>query len=750
VHCAIGFDSVFVTSRSIFRKIVEERSVTFRHLVQKNRFEVASAIAAAIVAVCGIFVVVTTLRMVILGWSPAPFWDQWDSLMSGRSLSWSWLVKQHNEHRIFLPRLIFWLDRWLAAETNIVDFVVNVLVQAALAALLFWLALKDSAANLATRIWAAGLCLALLFWAVQYENFLWGFQVQFFGVVLLAAAAFATVAEGPASSLGAGAAALLSGAAAYTLSSGVLVPGLALILGVWVRRPRWHLAVLLISAIGWPASYLWGYETPSQHSDPASLFSHFGAVIFHFLVQLGAPFFRALGGQQALVLAAVFGATGIVVFLAGLLLLVVRAARPSHKALATLAIYVLGATLLAAVGRIRFGAEQALSSRYSTPAIAFWMSTLFLWFGVSANRPRLRLATVLASLLLVIAAALSERQFAAEGIEWTMGRKLATAALLAGVADSSLRNLYPDAQRVLENRSLLLSSRTSVFAEDWTRLMGANFVEHFKADARCSGSFQHAEPAEEASSGWSAAGTAWREGSSEPLRRIVLVNEGGQIVGYGVGGFDASSIGETPNDRETEKPVWWIGDFVPADPRKVRAYAVDGGDHACLVGSNPRVRARPIALAPLPWLAPERAGYVDAVSMTDSVITIDGWGCLSGAESKVNIDTELPVRSETLTWKPRSDVAEALHNPALRNAGIEVQLALQSNVPKKGRYRLCVWTDDPKCGRRILNDAGATDGQPQFVCDATAGGPSGSRAAVLQATTRMAPTAGVNDPGPDR
>ena len=257
-------------------------------------------------------------------------------------------------------------------------------------------------------------------------------------------------------------------------------------------------------------------------------------MIFHFLVQLGGPFFRALGDQQNLVLAAVFGASDIVVFLAGLLLLVVREARLSHKALAMLAIFVLGATFLAAAGRVRFGAVQALASRYSTPVIAFWISTLFIWFGVSENRPRLRLATVLVGLLLPITAALSERQFAAEGIEYSMGRKLANPALLAGVATQPPQSLSRYA-KVLENRTLLLSSRTSVFTEDWTRLMGANFAEHFTADAPCPGSFQHADPVDDASSGWSAAGTAWCEGSSEPLRRIVLVNEGGQIVGYGVG-----------------------------------------------------------------------------------------------------------------------------------------------------------------------------------------------------------------------
>jgi len=699
--------------------------VTVRKSIQDISYTVASAAAAAIVAVCGLFVVAMTLRMVVLGWSPAPFWDQWRELVSGHSLSWSWLVEQHNEHRLFVPRLIFWLDRWIAAETNILDFVVNVLMQAALAALLLWLALKDAAAGYTTRIWVGGLCLALLFWAIQYENFLWGFQVQFFGVVLFAAAGFATVAMGRPTSLAASAAVLLSGAAVYTLASGILVPGLAFILSV--GRPRWYLAVLLIAAIGWPSSYLWGYETPRVHSDPLDVFSHLGAVCLHFFVQIGGPYFRAVDDRQDFYIAAIFGAIGVALLVGGLVLMVLQPAKPQQKTLAALAIYLLGATLLIALGRVRFGTGQALSSRYSTPVLAFWLSTLLLWFSATAFRPRLQLLTLLVGAPIAMLSAVSEPRFVEAGLEWVLGRKLAIPALLAGVNDPSLTNLLPQPDEVLERRTALISSRTSVFAQGWTRLIGANLVEQFTvyADDRCAGSFRRAQPVDEAGSGWSAVGTAWRKGSIDPLRRIILVNGDGRIVGYGLGGFDSSSVGEELDPETSNQPVWWTGDFGQADPTKVTAYAVDDKGGACAIGSNPHTSSRAIAVAPLPSPAPESAGHIDAVTFDENGITIVGWGYLSSREGEVMIDTDLPVRSMTIKREARPDVVSALKDASLRNAGIEVRLTLNTNAGNPDPPpRLCVWTDDQKFGRRTLNNPVSTVAPPLFVCDAATSRPA--------------------------
>jgi hypothetical protein len=688
--------------------------------LQKVLFRTVPIVAAVIAAGCGVFILVMTLRMVVLGWSPTPFWDQWDNIMSGRLLSWSWLVAQWNEHRIFIPRLIFWLDRWLAAETNIFDFALNILIQAAMTALLLWLALKGSAADRATRIWAGGLCLTFLFWAGQYENFLWGFQVQFFGVVLLAAAAFTTVALGPATGFGAAAAALLSGAALYTLASGILVPGLAFVLAIWVGRPRWYWIILLISAVGWSASYLWGYETPRAHSDPAEFFSHSGAVLFYLLVHLGGPFALAVRDLPSFSLAATFGAIGVALFVAGLALTLRHPAKPQQKALATLALYLLGAALLVSLGRVGYGPNQALSSRYSTPVLAFWLSTLLFWFSASANRPRLRLVAFAASAPIVMAAALSEPRMVENGLDFSLGRKLATPAILTDVNDSKLSNLYPHPDRLAERRALLLRFHTSLFAEGWTRLIGAKFGEHFVVNgaADCSGSFRRVQPIDEGPSGWSAVGTAWREGSRHPLRQIVLVGGDDRIVGYALGGFDSSSLGEEAYSEASAKPVWWTGDFGPTDPASVRAYAVDEPTGACLIASNPRTSPRAIALAPLPSPTPERGGFFDSITTDDRGLTIVGWGYLSSGDGQVLVDTDLPVRKTSLKRMPRPDVVRASNDASLRTSGIEVRLSLEPNSVDKNLHRLCVWTDDPKFGRRTLNDYLPTTGARPYVCDA--------------------------------
>ena len=85
------------------------------------------------------------------------------------------------------------------------------------------------------------------------------------------------------------------------------------------------------------------------------------------------------------------------------------------------------------------------------------------------------------------------------------------------------------------------------------------------------------------------------------------------------------------------------------------------------------------------------------------------------------IDTDPPIRSMTMHRQIRPDVVAAMKDPSLGNAGIEIRLALESIPQKKGRRRLCIWTDDLKYGRRLLYDVASAQGQPSFVCDAAVG-----------------------------
>ncbi len=704
-----------------FERLVEHKRAV-EGSPQKARFDAELAIAAVVVAACGLFVVAVTLHMVIVNWSPVPLGDQWEDLVTGRSITWSWLVKQHNEHRLFVPRLIFWLDRWLAAETNVIDFAVSILIQTALSVLLAWLSLRASTPDRITKLYAYGLSFTLLFWAVQYENFLWGYQVQFFGVGLLAAASFAMVAVGPPTAPGLATAVILAGAAVYTLGSGILVPVLAFILGMWAGKPRWYLLFLLIAAIVWPATYLWGYVTPKGHANPAEIVSQLDIVIFHFLVQLGGLFVSAFGGQQKLAVAAIFGGIGVSLFVATLIVPLLRPALPCQKALAMFAIYLLCAAFLTASVRASLGVSQAFASRYSTPAVSFWLSTILLWFSASRVGNRFSVMAIAASVPLAIVVSTSEPRFAQDGANYSLSRKLATPALLAGVGDPRLDDIV-NVWAFLALRSVLLSQRTSVFAEEGTRLMGAPFSEHFAVDPKvhCSGVFLRAQMLDQGGSVWSATGTATLDGSAEELRRIIMVNGEDRIVGYGLGGFDPSAVGEEPDQTTSTEPVWWVGSLADADPSKVRAYAIHDENSACLIGSSPRI-FQPAVTAPLPSPAPERGGYIEFATVDSNRVAIGGWGYLSSSEGQVMVDTDLPVHSLMVYRKLRPDVVAALHDRSLQNAGVYIRVALQSGA-NRDRYRLCIWTYDPRYGRRTLYDPTPKEGQPIFTCDATGASP---------------------------
>ena len=92
-----------------------------------RRVEVALPIIAALLSLAvGVYVLVTTIAMVIHGWSAVPYWDQWDELiLSPKQVFSPWLYSQHNEHRILFPRLLFAIDTFAFAETQQVQLLLQ-------------------------------------------------------------------------------------------------------------------------------------------------------------------------------------------------------------------------------------------------------------------------------------------------------------------------------------------------------------------------------------------------------------------------------------------------------------------------------------------------------------------------------------------------------------------------------------------------------------------------------------------------
>ena len=546
----------------------------------------ADRLLASATLIIGLYVAVSTIILIIECWTPVPIEDSWDELVSGRIITWSWLISQHNEHRLLLPRLVFIVDYWLSAETNVFAFAVGIIELASLGVLVACLSRGAGLRGWVTTMWVTGLTLAYLFWSVQYQTLTWALPlVQFFGVLLAAATTFSMLALGPPWIATLAIVIALEFVAAYTMASGVIVPFVALCLAIWLDRPRSHVAVLSVTTVSVLIAYLAGYTQPKQSNTLLHTLSHLGSTLAYTTAYLGGPFGVSIGWLfqiNPVVVAIAAGEIGIGTFaILGWQLHRRRRSDSSHEAvLFALASFVVATGLLTSLGRARFGLWQALASRYATPVVLFWLM-LGLLGACRSFGGRRNLAILALAFPALIVVAVSEPHFAETARRSAAERDAATPALLADVADPLLSRLFPNKATPLQQRPILQSAHTSVFSEDWANWIGTPLADHAPfADANsCQGSFDKAVAIiDEAHPGWRAVGWARSVPRGRALHRIVLVDAAGLVRGYGLGGFGPDAQVTGMSALETAEDTGWIGAFTGSDPMSVTAYALLDGN----------------------------------------------------------------------------------------------------------------------------------------------------------------------------
>lgn len=675
----------------------------------KNAGDRVGGLLAHATLTIGVYVAVSTIVMIVVCWGPLPVEDSWNELVSGRDITWSWLISQHNEHRPLFSRLVSIADYWLSAETNVIDFVAGIIVLASLGLLVVHLSRGAGLRGRVETIWTAGVTLALLFWSVQWEALTWGFAFVAFSSVLWAAAAFSVLAVGPPTIAALAVVIALEFVATFVLASGVIVPFVAIALAIWLNRPRSHVAILSVAAVSVLISYLVGYHSQPHHSDPFEALSHLGAILAYTAAYLGGPFGASIGWLlqiNSVAVAITVGVTGILTFavLGWWLFRRHRSNSPYEAVLFALTSFVAASGLLTSSGRVRFGMEQALSSRYATQVVLFWLLLALLCAGRAFGGWR-KLAVMALALPALIVVAVSEPHFAQTARRIALERDAATPALLANVSDPLLTRLYKNAGVPLRRRPLLQSARTSVSSEGWASWTGTSLADHaVSSDASlCQGSFDKAVSIiDKTHPGWRAAGWAWSAVRNRVPRRIVLVDGAGLVVGYGLGGLNAEVIGMSAPG--TAEDTGWIGAFTGSDPGSVTAYALlDNAPTACPLGTARKI-GHPVRLV-LSNIRPANlpaGGFIDSVFVSHEGIVISGWGMFQSEDNQVVIDTNLPVKSSALTIYPRPDVVSAIGDPQLVTAGIMATLDLDESLPLPDKMKLCVWTDDPEFERHLL------------------------------------------------
>jgi len=335
-------------------------------------------IALALVVVIPVALAVTvTLRH----WVPLPYWDEWFTpgvlltACAKGTLSFSHFFLQHNESRKVFPRLLYLalakIHGWDVRDA----MAVTLFEVAAICGLLFWLFLRTKGATAITALVAFAVTTFLCFAPVQYDNFLWGLVFELFvpglAVILVAAVNLSRLRFGVKTVINI----VLALVATYSFANGMLL----WILGVPLpaaqesasKRARlgWYSLFALAGAAA-IASYFVGYKRPEAHPS-----FHFGVPqLVHYLILWVGGYYNSTRVSPFLV--GVIVSASCIVAAARATMLLNRGAPWRHfYPWFLISAYGLSSGVITAMGRVGFGLEQALSTRYA-------VFSLFIYLGL--------------------------------------------------------------------------------------------------------------------------------------------------------------------------------------------------------------------------------------------------------------------------------------------------------------------------------------------------------------------------------
>lgn len=339
-----------------------------------------------------------------------PYWDEWclapmiDSARSGQ-LGFLDLWSQHNEHRPLFPRLLMIglasLSRWRVAW----ELVASVVMAIAYFGVLVRMSFRHS--DSAHRPWALVPVLSFLVFSwSQMENWVWGWQIEWFLGALCVVGGISLLSSGlpqwPAFFL----ALCLGVVASLSMANGLLYWIAALPVVLWGRIPvpgadaREARQMLLIRILLWVAltlfilqMYMLEYKKPAVSPSFSILWTSPKAFAEYVLLYLGSPVVAIFstplwhGPEPPAPVWSQFipGLMGCAALVFLLLRLFLKGGRVRYEIMPwlSLAAYAVGGGLLTGMGRAGLGAGHGLTSRYIGVSLLFWcalagLSTLWV------------------------------------------------------------------------------------------------------------------------------------------------------------------------------------------------------------------------------------------------------------------------------------------------------------------------------------------------------------------------------------
>jgi Ca2+/Na+ antiporter len=576
---------------------VQARIVVMPGMLMSRRRAVGNYLVFAL----GLFTLATTVFAVWRHFSPLPIGDSWDGTigfyMRAMQAPWQAFFEQHNEHRLAFSRLIFFADVRYFGGRNVLSLIANLVLAGVLATILYRIAIHYRATlSREARFGLAGGVLVFAFSWIQNENFTWGFQSQWFAVYLFALLAFHSIERTAEAEAGnervkarrwfvTGVAS--AWAAAYSMSSGVLVFPVLIIQAIYLRlKPRDLLVIVAVTVAVWFAYFIDWHKPASSGNLTSGLREHPVAGLEFVLLYLGSPAFHARLGLKGAYACGIFALMALVV--SCIITLRPNKQRPQAIALLAFAVFVSGNALLTASGRLWFGVESALASRYTTASLTGWLALIiFAALNSNSSKQRERVVVIAALATLLVA---SDQRFAFRADhEETYERLVAGVALRSHVYDAEItKAIYPFPAPLIAIAKNAEAARLSIFAPDQPDYLVP--PTHISATAACDGTIDNISatrtPGIYRASGW-----IYDAADRQMARAIVISDASGTTLGTGVTGGERDDLRKLYGRRAGF--IGWTAFFNPPKTGGIRINGQIAADTYCALQVEGEMPATP-------------------------------------------------------------------------------------------------------------------------------------------------------------
>ncbi len=492
------------------------------------------------------------------------------------------LWSQHSEHRLIFSRPIFWADILWFGGRNVFTLAANVVLAASLCAAIVWIALSESAASPWRALAIGGLALSACFSWIQEENWTSGFQNALFAIYLFALLAFQALQRGYGESgkrplLNLALSIVFAILSTFSLANGLLVAPILIVQSFYLKAPPLPKIALSLATAVIAMAYFWDYETPGAHARLLeSLTQHPVSVARFALVFLGAPAYHLKAGLQS---AEVLGLLLVVLALSVLALAVSDRTRRKSTPLLALVVLIGGSAVLAGAGRINFGVESAIGSRYALAPLLFILG-LFLYLQANVASSKVRSLLPAAGLLLCLLLLPGQRGALRVPSSVLFEHKLGGLALREGVYDARFTGtLFPAPDLLFRIARDARAQGLSLFDPGNT-----DYERHpptVSPTRTCDGHIDTigdtAIPGAHVVTGWI------YDGERSQVPQALAITEGTRTIGTAIAGLRRDDVAGALHVKE--KYTGWIG-FFKGDAVVVQAAGKTSAGDYCLIEAS--------------------------------------------------------------------------------------------------------------------------------------------------------------------